>query len=145
MGELDYATETEVECPDNDHNVVAFVRAIVTISGSDAIEEYTTCKIFPLAASFGFSFSSIPLGRTPILRVETPLSLFAVGTNAIECADHFLAEVEMETEKVLGSFRPGECDALRLANIQNGGRLNRVFEKIGVSYSPCPESGSAAL
>jgi hypothetical protein len=100
------------------------------------------CKIFPLAANF--CFESVPLGRTPISRVETPLPLFAVGTIAIEYVDHFLAEVEKETEKVLGSFGPREYDALRLANIPNGGLLNCVFEQMGVSYSPRPEPGSAA-
>jgi hypothetical protein len=59
----------------------------VTIGGRDAVEEYTTCKIFPLAASFGFE--SVPLGMTPISRVETPLPLFAVGTIAAEYADRF--------------------------------------------------------
>jgi hypothetical protein len=98
------------------------------------------CKIFPLVASFGFE--SVPLGTTPILRVETPLLLFALGTIVAEHADHFLVKLETEIEKVLGSFRLREYDALRLANIPNGGRLNCVFEQIGVSYSPRPEPGS---
>jgi hypothetical protein len=48
---------------------------------------------------------------TPILTVETPLPLFAVGTIAAEHANHFLVEVEAETEKVLGSFGLREYDA----------------------------------
>jgi hypothetical protein len=131
MGELDYAIEPEVECSDNDPNDAAFIRATVTIGGCDAVEEYTTCKIFPLAASFGFE--SVPLGTTPVSRVETPFPLFVVGTIAAEYTDHFLAEVETETEKVLGSFRPREYDALRLANIPIGDHLNRIFEQMGVS------------
>jgi hypothetical protein len=89
MGELDYAVEPEVECPNNDPNDAAFVRAAITIGGCDAVEEYTACKIFPLAVSFGFE--SKPLGTIPVLRVETPLPLFAVGTIAAEYTDHFLA------------------------------------------------------
>jgi hypothetical protein len=50
-------------------------------------------------------------GMTPILTVETPLPLFAVGTIAAEHANHFLVEVEAETEKVLGSFGLREYDA----------------------------------
>jgi hypothetical protein len=80
MGELDYVVDPEVECLDNDPNDTTFVRATVIIEGRDAIEEYTACKIFPLAASFGFG--SVPLGTTPVSRVETPLPLFAVGTIA---------------------------------------------------------------
>jgi hypothetical protein len=98
-----------VECLDNDPNDGAFVRVTITIGGHDAVEEYTTCKIFPLAASFGCE--SVPLGMTPILTVETPLPLFAVGTIAAEHANHFLVEVEAETEKVLGSFGLREYDA----------------------------------
>jgi hypothetical protein len=80
MGELDYVVDPEVECLDNDPNDTTFVRATVIIEGRDAVEEYTACKIFPLAASFGFG--SVPLGTTPVSRVETPLPLFAVGTIA---------------------------------------------------------------
>jgi hypothetical protein len=142
MGELDYAVEPEVECSDNDSNDAAFVRATATIGGRDAVEEYTACKIFPLAANF--RFESMPLGTTPVSRVETPLLMFAMGTIAAEYADHFLAEVETETEKVLGSFGPREYDALRWVNIPNGGRLNRDFKQMGVLYSPRPGPGSTA-
>jgi hypothetical protein len=76
--------------------------------------------------------------------VKTPLWLFAIGTIATEHADHFLAEVEMETEKVLGSSGPRKYDALRLENIPNGGNLNCVFKQMGVWYSPHPKAGSAA-
>jgi hypothetical protein len=136
MGELDYTIEPEVECPDNDPNDAAFIQTTVTIRGRDAVEEYMAWKIFPLAASFGFE--SVPLGMPAISRVETPLPLFAMGTIAAEHADHFLAEVEMETKKVMGSFRPREYDALRLMNIPNGDRLNRIFKQMGISYSPLP-------
>jgi hypothetical protein len=87
------------------------------------------CKIFPLAASFGFK--SVPLGTTPILRVETPLPLFAIGIIATEHTDHFLAEVETETKKVLGSFGLREYVALRLVNIPNGDHLNAFLSKWG--------------
>jgi hypothetical protein len=117
--------------PDNDPNDVAFVRATVTIRGCDDVKEYTVCKIFPLAASFGFE--SVPLEMTPASKVETPLLLFAVETIAAEHASHFLVEVETETKKVLGSFGPREYDALRVANILNGGRLDRTLKKVGVS------------
>jgi hypothetical protein len=142
MGELDYIIEPEVECSYNDPNDVVFIQATVTIGGRDAVKEYTTCKIFPLTAIF--SFESVPLGTTLVLRVETPIPLFAMGTIAAEYADHFLAEGETETENVLGSFGPREYDALRFANIPNGSRLNHVFKQMGVSYSPRPKPSSVA-
>jgi hypothetical protein len=70
----------------------------------------------------------MPLEMTPVWKVETPLPLFAMGTIAVEHADHFLAEVETKTKKVLGSFGLREYDALRVANIPNGGRLNHVLK-----------------
>jgi hypothetical protein len=54
-----------------------------------------------------------------VLMVETPLPLFVVGDVAAEHADSVLAEIEMESKKVLGSFGPKEHDALRIANISN--------------------------
>jgi hypothetical protein len=126
MSELDYAVEPEVECPDNDHNDAAFIRATSTIRGSDIVEEYVACKMYPLAAGFGFE--SAPLRTTPVSKVETPLPLFVVGTIATEHAYRVLVEIDTEAERVLGSFGPREYDALRMANISNGGHLNWVLE-----------------
>jgi hypothetical protein len=66
----------------------------------------------------------MPLGITPVSKVETPLPLFAVGTVAVEHVDRVLAEIETEAKRVLGSFRPREYDALRMVNILNDDRLN---------------------
>jgi hypothetical protein len=74
MSKLDYAVEPKVECLDNDPNDAAFVQATATIGGRDAVEEYVECKMYPLAASTGFE--SVPLGMTPVSKVETPLPLF---------------------------------------------------------------------
>jgi hypothetical protein len=138
MGELDYAIEPEVECPDIDPNDAAFVQATAIIVGQDVVKEYVPCKIYPLAASF--SFESVPFGMTPRSKVETPLPLFAVGIIIVEHADRFLAEVETEAKRVLRSFRPREYDTLMVMNILNGGRLNRVFEQMGVPYFARPSS-----
>jgi hypothetical protein len=137
MDEFDYTIEPEVECPDNDPNDVAFVWATASIRGHDAIEEYIACKIYPVAASVGFE--TVPLRTTPVLKVETPWLLHAVGTIAVEHADQFLVEVETKVEKVLGSFGPREYDALRVANNSNGHCLNRVLQQMGVSYFPHPQ------
>jgi hypothetical protein len=51
--------------------------------------------------------------------------------HSAERAGCFLVEVETETEKVLGSFRSREYDALRLADIPNGSRLNHIFKQNG--------------
>jgi hypothetical protein len=66
----------------------------------------------------------MPLGITPVSKVETPLPLFAVGTVAVEHVDRVLAEIETEAKRVLGSFGPREYIALRMVNILNDDRLN---------------------
>jgi hypothetical protein len=142
MSKLDYAIELEVDCLDNDPNDVAFVRATAAIGGHEAIKEYMACKICPLAA--GFSFESMPLGMTPVSKVETPLSLFVVGNIAVEYATRVLVEIETEAKKVLGSFGPKEYDTLYMANISNGVHLNRVLEQMGVLYVLRPLPGSDA-
>jgi hypothetical protein len=72
----------------------------------------------------GFGFESVPIGMTPMSKVETPLLLIAMSTIAAEHDGHVLAEVETEAERVLGSFGPREYDALVATNILNGGHLN---------------------
>jgi hypothetical protein len=84
MGELDYTIEPEVECPDNDPNDAAFIQVTATIRGRDGVEEYVACMIYPLAANF--SFKSVPLGATPVSKVESPLPLFTMGTIVVEHA-----------------------------------------------------------
>jgi hypothetical protein len=122
MSELDYAIELEVECLDNDPNNVAFVRATFTIRGRDDVKEYVACKMYSMAA--GFDFDSVTLGTTLVSKVETLLLLFVVENITTKHANHVLAEIEMEAERVLESFRPKEYDALRTGNILSGGCLN---------------------
>jgi hypothetical protein len=87
---------------DNDPNDATFVQATCTIRGHNAIEEYVACKMYPLVAGFGFE--STPLGMTPVSKVETPLSLFAVGTIAAEHVDRVLVEIDTEAERVMGAL-----------------------------------------
>jgi hypothetical protein len=101
MSELDYAVEPEVECSYDDPNDVAFFRAAATIGCHDVVEEYETCKMYPLA--MGFGFESVSLGMTHLSKVETPLLLFVVGPVATEHANRILVEVEMDAERVLGA------------------------------------------
>jgi hypothetical protein len=61
-----------------------------------------------------------------------------MGNVAAEDAARVLAEVETEAEKVLGSFRPKEYDALYMVNIPNGDCLNRVLEQMGCHTLPTP-------
>jgi hypothetical protein len=122
MGELDYAVEPEVQCPDDDPNDAAFVRATATFEGRDAIEEYVACKTYPLEVETALRLFAV--GTIAVSKVETALRLFAVGTIAAEHANRVLAKIETKAERVMGSFGPREYGALMAANIPNGAHLN---------------------
>jgi hypothetical protein len=140
MSALDYTVEPGVECSDDDPNDVAFVQATATIGGQDAIEEFVASIMFPLASSF--SFRDVTAGTTPVLKVQTLLLLFPIELVYVGDADRVLAEVETEAERFLGSFKPREHDALKMAKLPNGGCLNHVLEQMGVAYAPHPLPGS---
>jgi hypothetical protein len=56
-----------------------------------------------------------------------------------------LVEIDTDAERILGSFRLKEYDALRTAKLPNRGRLNLVFEHMGVPYALCPLLGTEAF
>jgi hypothetical protein len=142
MSVLDYMVEPKVECSFDDPNNVAFVQATTTIGGRDAVEEFVACKMFP--RDFGFSFRNVPISMMPVLGVRTPLPLFPVKPVSLEDISHVLAEVETDAERFLGSFGSREYDVVMAAKLPNGGHLNHVFEKMGVTYAPRPLPGSEA-
>jgi hypothetical protein len=125
MSMLDYTVESEVECLDSNANNTGFIRATATIRGRDAVEEFLACKMYPLAAGYGFK--GVTIGTMLVLKVRTPLPLFPVEAVSTEDVVHVLVELEMEVERILGSFRLREYDALQTTKLPNGGRLNHIF------------------
>jgi hypothetical protein len=120
MSALDY----QVDCPNTDSNDVAFVRATMMIRGHDTIEELLVCGLYPLSASFGEVLDTTSL----VSKVVVSLPIFPVTPVATESANHFLAKVEMDAEKIVKSYGPKEHEACILAKLPNGGQLNQVFE-----------------
>jgi hypothetical protein len=143
MSALDYIMEPEVECTDNNVNIIAFVQATSTIRGHDAVVEFLACGMYPLASSFGFR--DVALGTTVVSKVKTPLPLFPVEAVSVEDAGCFLTKVETDTKNILGSYGPREHDAVMTAILLNSGHLNQVFEQMGVPYAPCPLLGTEAF
>jgi hypothetical protein len=143
MSALDYVVEPYVECPDDDPNNVAFVPATATIGGQDVVEEFVACKMCPLASSFGFK--DVTIATTVVSKVQTPLPVFPMGAVSVENASRLLAEVQTEAERTLGSFVLKDYDALSMANLPNSGRLNHIFEQMGLAYAPRPLPGTKAF
>jgi hypothetical protein len=96
MSALDYTVELEVECPDDDANDAAFVQATATIRGRDTVEEFLACKMYPLAADFGFH--GMAVGMMPMSKVQTPLPLLAIEAVSTRGADRVFVVVEIEIE-----------------------------------------------
>jgi hypothetical protein len=146
MSALDYVVEPKLDCPNDDANDVAFIRATNTIGSREVVEEFVACKMYPLASSFGFK--GVTLGTTPVSKVRTPLPVFLMEMVFVENASRVLVEVEMEAERILDFFGPKEYDALSMTRLLNGGRLNRIFERMGLAYAlralPDSEASQAA-
>jgi hypothetical protein len=104
MNALDYTVEHEVERLYSNVNNAAFVRATATVRGCDAVEEFLACGMYPLPSSF--SFRDIMVDMTAMSKVKTPLPLFPIEAVSMEDAGHFLAKVETDVERILGSYGP---------------------------------------
>jgi hypothetical protein len=57
--------------------------------------------------------------------------MFPVEAVSVEDVVHVLAELEMEVERILGSFRLREYDALQTVKLSNSGHLNHIFNRWG--------------
>jgi hypothetical protein len=99
--------------------------------------------MYPLSS--GFNFRDVAISMTAMSKVETALPVFPVEAIPTESANRFLAKVETNAKKLLGSYVPREHDVCVLAMLPNGGHLNQVFEEMGVPYAPRPLSGTEAF
>jgi hypothetical protein len=99
--------------------------------------------MYPLSS--GFDFRDVAISMTAMSKVEMALPVFPVEAIPTESANCFLAKVETNAKKLLGSYVPREHDVCVLATLPNGGHLNQVFEEMGVPYAPRPLSGTEAF
>jgi hypothetical protein len=102
------------------------------ISECDAIEEFLACGIYPPAADF--SFGEVAEALIAVSKVMAPLLDFRIVR--VDGGDHaqFLAKVELEAERIVGSYDPREHEAC-IKLLPNGSYLNQAFEKAGVAYA----------
>jgi hypothetical protein len=103
------------------------------------VEEFVSYGLHPLAAGVGFNKVATLLSLASKLRV--PLPKFVVVRKDNEDDIQFLAQVELEGERIVGSYTRLEHDAC-IVNLHSGGRLNRVFDLAEVAYGPRPEPGT---
>jgi hypothetical protein len=73
----------------------AFIWASRNIGGRDALEEFVSCGIWPLAGDV--SFKHVKVGLTPVSKLKVPLPIFPLSHEDEEEDDaRFLARVEQE-------------------------------------------------
>jgi hypothetical protein len=113
------------------------------IGGRDAVEEFMACGMYLLL--FGLGFNNVTNSATTVSKVMVPLPIFLMEPASTQSADHFLAKVETDVKQILGSYGPKEHDAFLDVKLPNGGRLNWMFEQMGVPYAPQPMSGTVAF
>jgi hypothetical protein len=115
---------------------VAFVQATKFIGGHDVVEKFIAWRMYPIAVSVGFN--RVAMCTTPVSKLKVPLSKFiAICMDDNEDDVQFLVRVELEAEDIVGSYTKPEHVGC-LAHVHNGGRLNHIFEIVGVSYGPRP-------
>jgi hypothetical protein len=107
------------------------------IGGHDAVEEFLTCT------TAGSDFEEVSDSGTVMSKVAVSLPKFLVAPIEGKSGSQFLVKVELDAEQILESYDPREHDAYVSVKLPNGGRLNRVFEQMGVAYvsrpTPAPQ------
>jgi hypothetical protein len=110
---------------DNDSRDIAFVQATKFIGGRDAVEVFIACGMYPLAVGAGFN--RVATCMMPVSKLKVPLPKFtAVCKDNNEDDVQFLARVELEAKRIVGSYTKVEHDGC-LVLVCNGGQLNRIF------------------
>jgi hypothetical protein len=122
-------------------SIGAFYQATCVITTCDALEEFVAADIWPCQPRWGswaFKVQWLPgldqNVRNPIFNVKRP-------TNKTD--DEVVAEVEKKVVQMIGNFTHKEWECAQRI-LKHQGRVNRVFDEMGVTYSPQPVPPTAS-
>jgi hypothetical protein len=113
----------------------AFIWASSNIGGQDAVEEFVSCGVWPLAADV--SFEHVKVDLTLVSKLKVPLPRFPLSREDDEDDTHFVVRVEQEARNIVGGYTHMEHKAC-IASLPNNSRLNCVLEVVGVAYGSHP-------
>jgi hypothetical protein len=101
-----------------------------TIEGHDTVEEFLACGLLPLSENFGFQVErkESPLSKAMVPMPQVNPIIRAQGPEA-----DFVAWIVNATNLLVGNYNITEHNAYKGLR---GGRLNRVFELVGVLCQP---------
>jgi hypothetical protein len=116
-------------------NTSAFYQATRVITTRDALEEFAAADIWPCQPRWGswaFKMQWLP-GldhdvRSPIFNVKRPTD---------KTDEEVVAEVEKRVVQMIGNFTHKEWECAQRI-FKHQGRVNCVFDEMGVAYSPRP-------
>jgi hypothetical protein len=116
-------------------STAAFYQATCVITTRDALEEFVAADIWPCQPRWGswaFKMQWLPglyqNVRSPIFNVKRPTD---------KTDDEVVAEVEKKVIQMIGNFTHKEWECAQRI-LKHQGRVNRVFDEMGVAYSPRP-------
>jgi hypothetical protein len=116
-------------------STAAFYQATRVITTRDALEEFVAADIWPCQPRWGswaFKMQWLP-GldddvRSPIFNVKRPADM---------SDEEIVSEVEKKVVQMIGNFTHKEWECAQRI-LKHQGRINRVFDEMGVTYSPHP-------
>jgi hypothetical protein len=121
-------------------STIAFYQATRVITTRDALEEFVAADVWPCQprrGSWAFKMQWLPRMdddvRSPIFNVKRPKDM---------SDEEIVAEVEKKVVQMIGNFTHKEWECAQRI-LKHHGRVNRVFDEMGVTYSPRPVPPSA--
>jgi hypothetical protein len=116
-------------------STMAFYQATRVITTRDVLEEFVAADVWPCQPRWGswaFKVQWLP-GldddvRSPIFNVKRPEDV---------TDEEIVAEVEKKVVQMIGNFTHKEWECTQRI-LKHQGRVNRVFDEMGVTYSPRP-------
>jgi hypothetical protein len=122
-------------------STTAFYQATCVITTRDALEEFVAADIWPCQPRWGswaFKMQWLPgldqNVRSPIFNVKRP---------ADKTDEEVVAEVERKVVQMNGNFTHKEWECAQRI-LKHQGCVNRVFDEMGVTYSPRPVPPTAS-
>jgi hypothetical protein len=129
MSSLNFHTKPSIEDFGEYLSDDGFISTSRNIGGWDAVEEFVSCGVWPLAGNV--SFKHVKVDLTLVSKLKVPLPRFALSHEDEEDDAHFLVRVEHEARNIVGSYTRAEHEAY-VCGLLNNGRFNHVLKVTGV-------------
>jgi hypothetical protein len=119
----------------------AFYQATCVITMRNALEEFVAADIWPCQPRWGSWAFKVQWLHGLDQNVRSPI--FNIKQPADKTDDEVVAEVEKNVVQMIGNFTHKEWECAQRI-LKHQGRVNRVFDEMGVTYSPRPVPPTAS-